>query len=521
MTTRTSRCLQLVPLLIMAWSATAASQGVIRVKAIDSDGEVLCNPSFSLKRMSGAGLGDASEPDPNDPGSHLVPVPPGVSDPVSLYVYPPSGQLVSFNNVMVQYLSPTAQQQIVIMMPRYSEIASTFGNTGYSLVARSLRVDPAMMAMTEDPNGPLSMWVDGAMQWITEGARIAENEPDPAGFDFPEYRALAAQYGRLRREATAKKLTGADDLVSLEYVRSAEPPDELFRTPKKLWKIFEDGAISSYTIRGSEIDPEFRARALPPRVNEVLTSLRLDPMCSEILGDRIAVPEGGGLTTIRDLSNPDLSPSRQVSLRPNESVLAESPDHHYMLIVNQGQGGAELLTYADEIEVKRTRLDTGEAAVLSAAFSPEGRWLATGTSTGKVQLWNLDQAEAVLDHQLQQNFASTLEFSDEGRTLVVGAGVGNSGSLAVFERTRTGWRFVSESPTEAPVVKTALSSDGKSIGATQWREWEPRFLAINPDGTVTERTRATEPGVPFFVGGLDPAVLLDEDGAPRIKAVEP
>jgi WD40 repeat protein len=113
------------------------------------------------------------------------------------------------------------------------------------------------------------------------------------------------------------------------------------------------------------------------------------------------------------------------------TVLATLPDSYGGKVLAFHPGGHTLATAAGmDRTIQLLDLATGQATVLAghtspietAAFSPDGRTLATGSSDRTVRLWDLatGQATATLTHH--GGYVVSVAFSPDGRTLATATG---------------------------------------------------------------------------------------------------
>jgi WD40 repeat protein len=96
------------------------------------------------------------------------------------------------------------------------------------------------------------------------------------------------------------------------------------------------------------------------------------------------------------------------------------------------------------------------AAIKFAIFSPNGLQIATGTEAGVISVWNLNQANTIINTQKHNGEIITLRFSPDGRYLVSG---GADGAALVLE-ARTG-NEVYRSLHSDQVRDIAFSGDSK------------------------------------------------------------
>jgi WD40 repeat protein/serine/threonine protein kinase len=110
----------------------------------------------------------------------------------------------------------------------------------------------------------------------------------------------------------------------------------------------------------------------------------------------------------------------------------------------------------------RTTFQVHDLSVMSVAFSPDGKILATGGQINEVTLWDATTGkERLTFHQGESGFSPvlSLRFSPDGKTLATGSGHGTvrlrnvvDGQLLAALKGHTQW-----------VVSIAFSPDGKSV----------------------------------------------------------
>jgi RNA polymerase sigma factor (sigma-70 family) len=169
----------------------------------------------------------------------------------------------------------------------------------------------------------------------------------------------------------------------------------------------------------------------------------------------------------------------------------------------------------------------GNDRVYVAAFSPDGKWFATGHSSSKARLWDAKSGKLLLEMPLavpsHPNYGgssvTTLAFSPDGKRLAFGGYWSPSvclwdleagKQLHVYDPWVEGWEnqaFVQEGPT------LAFTPDGRTLvgGA---RDGSVRLWDVETGG---EQARLTGPDKP----GLDKAVLgmgLSADGKTLLTA---
>jgi transcriptional regulator with XRE-family HTH domain/Tol biopolymer transport system component len=139
--------------------------------------------------------------------------------------------------------------------------------------------------------------------------------------------------------------------------------------------------------------------------------------------------------------------------------------------------------------------------VLSVAFSPDGKTLASGDAGGAVQLWAVVARQPIGAPLIGQGApVNSVAFSPDGKTLASGDAVGAVRLWAVATGLPIGIRL---STGQASVIWVAFSSDGKTLAAG------------DTDGTIRLWNVATRQpiGAPFTVdAGQVTSMALGPDG---------
>ncbi|MBY0525439.1 MAG: protein kinase [Gemmataceae bacterium] len=76
-----------------------------------------------------------------------------------------------------------------------------------------------------------------------------------------------------------------------------------------------------------------------------------------------------------------------------------------------------------------------QAFVVALAFSPDGKWLASGDERGAVLLWNLETAKEGIPVATALNAIGALAFAPDGKTLAVGGVDGSAGDVRLMDVT--------------------------------------------------------------------------------------
>src|SRR5439155_20537931 len=108
-------------------------------------------------------------------------------------------------------------------------------------------------------------------------------------------------------------------------------------------------------------------------------------------------------------------------------------------------------------------LDHG-AAVHSAVFSSDGRWIASGGQDGNIKLWDARTGRVILSFQAHQNHVRCVAFSPDGRFLA-SASWDKTVKVWSLDEARAGKREPMLIKDPAPRNRALFSPDGTRLAA--------------------------------------------------------
>jgi WD40 repeat protein len=154
------------------------------------------------------------------------------------------------------------------------------------------------------------------------------------------------------------------------------------------------------------------------------------------------------------------------------TTVAFSPDGHFILTVPEDSPDYEIHLW-DAVTESEIRQLTGHTSnVLDAAFSPDGRYIASSSLDATIRLWDVATGDEIRQFPRHNPYAGHVAFSSDGQYLL------NSGTYVVRlsdmesgetirEYTAEGSRVI-RFPVFSPDRRYVLASDRDSIRAFLW-----------------------------------------------------
>jgi WD40 repeat protein len=227
--------------------------------------------------------------------------------------------------------------------------------------------------------------------------------------------------------------------------------------------------------------------------------------------DSKLVAAGGGGTDRNDIHIWDVQRKTEtILLRGNEwgvLSLAFAPDGKTLATV-QARNPIRFWDLAKQQEV--AQIDR-QASTL--AYSPDGKWLASGED-GIISVWDPDSREEIRKISLKSRWVRCLAFSPDGKTLAAGT---DAHSLYLFD-VSTGKEIFPRSGHEHSVLSVAFAPDGKTLasrgGDNSVRLWDVKTRQERHHFSIDQGGRYT--GVSQFVSP-ERSVAFSPDGS-RVAA---
>lgn len=275
----------------------------------------------------------------------------------------------------------------------------------------------------------------------------------------------------------------------------------LFTTVGALWKVSEDAAQQ----RINALRDAARAAALKAAgelavksgdlgdsdpVNarlDAVAAFRLDPSSPQV---GYAMQRAAVLPGLAVLDNKSPGTVHALAFSPDGKLLAVGTGTQTLETLPTDSGGLQLWNVSSHTASGPPLAIRNAGTVLSAAFSPSGKLLATGTASGGTELWDVSRHQLIATLPAGRGYEVTsLAFSRDGRTLAAGVQFNTSvtrppagGDVAGPEGYTQLWDVDRHRQISVP-----LAGDGDGV----------QGVAISPDGT-TLAVATTSSGVTLW-----------------------
>ena len=193
----------------------------------------------------------------------------------------------------------------------------------------------------------------------------------------------------------------------------------------------------------------------------------------------------------------------------NFNAMALSPDGKQLLIANRNHS---LSLYDLATSRETVNIPTGMAATAGMTtamlFSPDGKKIAYATNGGRAKIWEIPSGNLVTSVE-----ASTLSFSSNGETIVLGR---NAGGAPLLHDLRSSRETKLAGGAEA-ILDLAVTGDGRSViaammggGVKLWGVDTAQMIrSFNcPSGTAASSVSASKTTQSVAVGCMDGSVAL-------------
>jgi WD40 repeat protein len=274
----------------------------------------------------------------------------------------------------------------------------------------------------------------------------------------------------------------------------------------------EPGFVLRHDVRvGQFIDEDERRMAAERGVENVAEALAYSHD-----GRTLAVAAGYGNVSLLDLASGKELPSpakhkdwiRSVAFSPDDKLLVSAGGSEFRPERNGGVTTGEVKLWDRTTNAERGNFAGHTSKVFSAAFSPDGQTVATGSADQTVRLWDVATLKERAVLKGHTNAVWSVAFSPDGKIV---ASAGDDRSVKLWDAA-TQQELATLGGHDEEIVAVAFSPDGQTI-ATGGADWTIRLwnaatrqpqgvlkghrgtvycLAFSPDGTTLASGSADE-----------------------------
>jgi hypothetical protein len=369
-------------------------------------------------------------------------------------------------------------------------------------------------------NRPVPPWALGAADWLTDAALKLSASPKAAEVDFTEFNNLVTLVKDMRAAVASAPPGPPDSSVPPPPSFAAAPRNpigEANEFPRMLATLGGEGKLSLFDIKGTDLRPR---DVQLPRIKDLEDADGYSRLAFAGPSHLVISNARSKRLHVIDLGDPKPQ-AHEVSLTGGKRPLAVAPDGKTAVV--SGPGGADLQLVKVAGGQITGLLPSGPIAVLCARFSPDGKWLASGTATGLLQVWDLASGKATCTKQLNSKFINALEFARNGRRLVVGTGLGGEGGLTLMDLSDLGWQLEEQKSfpqLKGGVLDLVVSDNGNKLGA-MIAGGSKSILFDARGGRLQDPREAPQAGKPLFLDDFHPPIVIKfDDGKPAVKSFE-
>jgi WD40 repeat protein len=362
----------------------------------------------------------------------------------------------------------SAEDRLVIFDLNSAEVVSPFGKVeSYEIRALAMAPDGTKFA-TGRPRGAVRIWDVTSGEPLVSLTIDEESWREIALAYSPDSRHLAVGAGRTIR---LFDLEDAADPAIIENAHGGQTTSLAF-TPdgKRLVSAGTSDFETRITPDGRRVGTDFCEVfvwdvAERKRLGALEFPERMQGACVMALA-----PDGDTLVTMHGGKSFVWDVAERKIVRTLEGI--DSTNSRGAMIAAIDPTGKRLAASLHETHVRVYDLATGERVftehrrhtrlVTPAAWSHDGRWIATGSTDGAVQVWDATSGKQVQEMKRGTNWVRGLAFTADNKALLVGAtDIEFAGALNKYNVADG--ELVYQLPLADPVTTVTVSHDGEQI----------------------------------------------------------